>query len=78
MGAHVRVVDGRGRRGAPRLSPADTRRAARRTERIVSRNPLRRARLGCCGWLRDPVAKPGDHVWCEHCRDWVRVLEVAE
>ena len=51
--------------------------AASRARRVAQRNPLRRVLLGCHGWVQDSVAERGDHVWCEQCADWSRVLDVV-
>ena len=60
----------------PVLTAADRRRAERRIARQVAKNPLRRVRIDCCGWVRDPLAVVGDWVWCETHADQARVLEL--
>lgn len=62
----------------PVLTAADRRRAQRRLDRARARNPLRRVRLACHGWVRDTSAVVGDWVWCEQCADVRKVAEVAE
>jgi hypothetical protein len=61
-----------------RLDPAARRRAERRADRQAARNRLRRVRLSCHGWVRDPAARVGEWVWCDSCADWRRVAAVAE
>jgi multidrug resistance efflux pump len=41
-------------------------------------NPLRRVRTSCCGWVRDPLARTGERVWCDAHADWTNVVEHAE
>lgn len=61
------------------LTGSDRRRAERRLARRQARNPLRRARLGCCGrWVLDAGAVVGDWLWCEGDDDLGRIVEVAE
>ena len=64
------------RTGRVVLTPADRRRAERRIARQVAKNPLRRVRIDCCGWIRDPLAVVGDWVWCDTHADQARVLEL--
>ena len=51
--------------------------AAHKARRLAQANPLRRVQLGCHGWVQDSVAEQGDHVWCDQCADWARVLAVV-
>jgi hypothetical protein len=75
----ARIVDGRlSSSTAPELTPAQRRQALRRLERAAQRNPLRRVRLECHGWVRDASAVVGDRVWCEACADFARAVELAE
>ena len=60
------------------LTAAATSRARHRLDRQTARNPLRRVRTDCHGWVRDASAAVGDWVWCTSCADWRRVTELAE
>ena len=60
------------------LTPQQRRRAQRRLARAAQANPLRRVRLECHGWVRDPSAVVGDHIWCDQCADFARAVELAE
>ena len=61
------------------LTDSDRRRGERRLAKRQARNPLRRARLGCCSrLLLDPSARVGDWLWCDTDGDLGRVIEVAE
>ncbi len=51
--------------------------ATDKARRLARANPLRRVRLACHGWVQDSVASVGDHVWCEQCADWARVIDVV-
>jgi len=63
-----------------RLTERQRQAAQRRLRRQQQRNPLRRVRLDCHGWVRDPSAVVGDWLFCEHadCMDIRRVVDVAE
>lgn len=63
---------------ARRLTVEQRRTGERRLARATRRNPLRRVRLACCGWRRDPTAVVGDVLWCERCADVRQVVELAE
>lgn len=60
------------------LNQAQRREAIRRAKEIARSNPLRRVRITCHGWVRDPMAVVGDWLWCETCADSSRVIEVVE
>ena len=75
----VRVVTGKMHtRVSEPLADSERRRAARKIAKAQQRNPLRRVRLSCCGWVRDPIAAVGDWLWCDKHEDKARVVEVAE
>jgi hypothetical protein len=76
----ARVVNGTLRPGGQRrISPEERRRAVRQLRKATRSNPLRRVRLDCeHGWVRDPVAIAGDHLWCERCGDFRVALELKE
>jgi hypothetical protein len=75
----ARIVDRRlMASGSPVLTPHERRRAARRLARAQEANPLRRVRLACHGWVRDPSARVGDLLWCDECADFARAVELAE
>lgn len=76
----ARIVNSALLAGAPaELTPAERRKGERTLAKRQARNPLRRARLGCCSrWLLDPSARVGDWLWCDVDDDLGRVTEVAE
>lgn len=75
----VRVVTGEmHKRASGPLTASDRRQARRQLAKAQRQNPLRRVRITCCGWVRDPIAQVGDWLWCEKHKDKYRVGEVAE
>jgi hypothetical protein len=60
------------------LTPQERRSALRRARQRAGAQRLRRVRLACHGWTRDPDARVGDWLWCPDCADLRRVSEVAE
>jgi hypothetical protein len=60
------------------LDPAQRKKAIEKAKKIANENRLRRVKLACHGWVRDPMAVVGDWIWCEECSDTRRVSQVVE